>query len=149
MCRLLGLLAMLSILVTAPEASSAETDVWTNIGPEGGTINTVAVDPQNPSTVYAASWAGGIYKSTNAGSTWVRSGHTGIALAVFIDPKNPTTLYSVGNGLFKTSDGGTSWNQIYRDTVWGLTIDPQNPNNLYASTYAGLLKPSYRGYNWT
>src|SRR3989442_732771 len=118
MRRVLVLLAIWGISWTLQETSFAETNVWTNIGPEGGTINILAVDPQNPRTVYAGSWFGGIYKSTNAGSSWVKSGPTAATFALVIDPSNPAILYSAGTGIFKSSDGGASWNEIYRDVVW-------------------------------
>ena len=45
----------------------AATDVWTNIGPEGGSITAMAIAPQTPSTLYAGPWGGGVFKSTNGG----------------------------------------------------------------------------------
>ncbi|MGQ9568633.1 MAG: hypothetical protein ACUVWW_11370, partial [Anaerolineae bacterium] len=48
---------------------SAGINVWTSIGPEGGTIYALAIDPATPTTLYAGTW-GGVFKSTNGGGNW-------------------------------------------------------------------------------
>ncbi len=89
------------------------------------TINALAIDPQNPNTLYAATQAG-IYKSINGAENWVEvsngltdiqdpqwQDYTGgvIAYAVAIDPTNSQIIYAAtyGKGVFKSADGGTSW----------------------------------------
>jgi hypothetical protein len=64
--RRLGLLLALCGLA-APALASAGVDVWTRHGPEGGHVRALAV---TPSAVYAATDAGGLFKSTDGGATW-------------------------------------------------------------------------------
>lgn len=97
-------------------------------------VQTLAIDPGNPSTVYAAPWldtvgipsGGGVIKSTDGGAIWkpANSGlpfFTGYANggmystttevdALAVDPTNSATVYAaVGCGIFKTTDGGANW----------------------------------------
>jgi len=92
------LLALLS--VSQPGIVVAGSNVWTSIGPEGGTINSLAIDPKTPMTLYAGTggWGdAGVFKSTNGGGTW-SAVNTGLAdgdiNALVIDSITPTTLYA-------------------------------------------------------
>jgi photosystem II stability/assembly factor-like uncharacterized protein len=73
----------------------------------------------------------------------VNSGLTVSTLAV--DPQNPRTVYAgtYGRGVFKTTDGGTSWSAVNSGlttlSVNSLAIDPQNPNTIYAGTGGGVF----------
>ena len=138
---------------------SAGNNVWTSIGPEGGSINALAFDPQNPNTVYAGTW-GGVFKTTDGGVNWVNTGLTSTWInALAIDPQNPNTLYAgigtpVEGGIFKTTDGGVNWTAVGSGltTIWinALAIDPGNPNTVYAGTWGGsVFKTTDGGGNWT
>src|SRR5437773_2122943 len=72
---LVGVLALLS--VTHPMDVSAGVNVWTSLGPSGGDVTVLVVDPTTHSTVYAATH-GGVYKSLDSGATWtlINSGLT-------------------------------------------------------------------------
>ncbi|MFZ0639544.1 MAG: hypothetical protein WAN33_06445 [Candidatus Acidiferrales bacterium] len=124
-------------------------------------IGAVAVAPSNPSIVWvgtgeannrqSASWGDGVYKSTDGGKTWSHMGldDTQAIGRVVIDPTNPDIVYvaALGHlwgpnperGLFKTSDGGKTWNKVLSindDTgVSDVAIDPQSPTTLYAAAY--------------
>jgi photosystem II stability/assembly factor-like uncharacterized protein len=96
---LLGLLTLM--IASQAGVIAAGTNVWTCNGPEGGRIQALATDPVTPSTLYAGTDAGGVFKSTNGGAAWsaVNSGLTdyyGSALA--IDPVIPNTLYAGTGG---------------------------------------------------
>ena len=124
-------------------------------------IGDVAVAPSNPNVVWAgtgeannrqsSSWGDGVYKSEDAGQTWTNMGlketrHIG---RIVVDPTNAAIVYvaAVGHlwgpnterGVFKTTDGGTSWKKVlFIDENTGandLVMDPQNPKILIASTY--------------
>src|SRR5574341_391861 len=128
------------------------------------TFGDVAIAPSNPNVVWAGtgeqnnrqstSWGNGVYRSTDAGTTWTHLGlvetrHIG---KVVVDPANPDVAYvaALGNlwkpnperGVFKTTDGGRTWTRVlYVDTLTGavdLVVDPADPNTLYAATYQRL-----------
>ena len=136
-----------------------------------GSIGDVAVAPSNPSIVYAASGEGiqrpdlsvgnGVYKSTDAGRTWTNTGLTDAQQigGLAIDPGNENTVFvaALGHpygankerGVYRTTDGGKTWKQVlYTDENTGaiqVTIDPQNPEIVYADMYASRLAPWENG----
>ena len=65
---LIGLLTLLTIAQVG--TASAGTNVWSSNGPEAGTIQALAIDPVTSTTLYAATFGGGVFKSTNGGGAW-------------------------------------------------------------------------------
>src|SRR5438270_7675665 len=125
------------------------------------TIGDVTVAPNDPSIVWvgtgeannrqSSSWGNGVYKSTDGGKTWQ---HVGLAETrhigrIAISPHDPNTVYvaAVGNlwgaskdrGVYKTTDGGKSWNNVLfvnEDTgITDITMDPESPGTLIAAAY--------------
>ena len=92
------LIGLLTLFTTSQAGLvSAGTNVWTSNGPEGGNINALAIDPTTPTTLYAGTDGGGVFKSTNGGGNWgaVNTGLTATYVsALAIDPETPTTLYA-------------------------------------------------------
>src|SRR5689334_315819 len=91
----------------------AGTNGWTSIGPEGGEILAISVDPHNPGTLYATIFPDGYhgaFKSVDGGAHWVKSGVPNSPLV--FDPQDPDTIYAfdIFAGISKSTDGGTSWN---------------------------------------
>jgi hypothetical protein len=110
-----------------------------------------------PTTLYAGTNGGGVFKSTNAGGSWspVNTGLTGTGVqALTIDPAAPTTLYAgtSDGGLFKSVDGGGSWSPTAPTStdVRTLAIDPSAPTTLYAGTAGGgVFKSINAGSAWS
>jgi photosystem II stability/assembly factor-like uncharacterized protein len=124
-------------------------------------IGDIAIHPTNPNIVYVgtgepnnrqtASFGDGIYKTTDGGKTFTRLGlaETQTIARIVIDPKNPETVYvaSPGHlfgpnperGVYKTTDGGKTWQQIkFIDNDTGFTdiaLDPANSSIIYAASY--------------
>ena len=124
-------------------------------------IGSVTIDPNNPSRIWVGtgedtggrhtSYGDGIYLSEDGGQTWKNMGlkKSERISTVIIHPKDSNTvwvaaqgpLWSKGGerGLFKTTDGGKTWNKTLGDEEWtGVTdilIDPRNPDRLYAATW--------------
>ncbi len=124
-------------------------------------IGTVAIDPNNPQTVWVGTgenvsgrhvaWGDGVYKSVDGGMSWASMGlkkseHIG---KILIDPRNSDIvfvaaegpLWSSGGerGLYRSADGGKTWNLTLKiDENTGVTdveFDPSNPDVLYAAAY--------------
>jgi len=76
LCAAVALSAL--VLLGGLHRAEAGVDVWTPIGPYGGNISSLAIDPQNPATLYAAIRDGyssvqmGVFKSTDGGGSWTR-----------------------------------------------------------------------------
>jgi photosystem II stability/assembly factor-like uncharacterized protein len=125
------------------------------------TIGDIAIAPSDPAVVWvgtgepnnrqSSSWGDGIYKSLDAGKTWQKMGlgathHIG---RIVIHPKNPDIVYAAAlghlwgpnpeRGVYKTTDGGKTWNQVLKindDTgVSDIAMDPESPDTLYAGAY--------------
>ncbi len=155
-----------------------------------GSVGAIGVSESDPNVVYVgmgepdirgnASHGDGVYKSIDAGKTWKHVGledtyHIG---AVRVHPKNPDIVYvaALGHlwgpneqrGVFRTSDGGKTWKQIYtRGTKAGavdLILDPNSPSVIYAAFWdmhrlpwdlesggpdSGLFKSIDGGDTWT
>jgi photosystem II stability/assembly factor-like uncharacterized protein len=132
------------------EVADAGVNHWTNTGPEGGIIYALAIDPQTPTTVYAGTYEGGVYKSTNGGGDWtsINTGLTGNYIcALAIDPQTPTTVYvgSGSGGVFKSTNGGENWSAVKDMGVYSLAIDPNTPTTIYVGTIGGRVSKSTNG----
>jgi photosystem II stability/assembly factor-like uncharacterized protein len=142
---------------------------WTPIFDEQSTLNigAVAIQQNNPSILWVGTGEGnprnsinlgeGIYKSIDGGKNWIKSGldKTSNIHRILIDPVNPNTVYAgvIGNpyashperGVFKTTDGGMSWQKIlYTNDSSGIAdmiMDPSNPNKLFAAMWEHRRTP--------
>ena len=153
--------------------------MWTAIGPRpmsneywsgntsaGGRTVGIAVDPTDARTVYIATASGGIWKSTNAGSTWVPLTDELSILthgAIAIDPSNHNTIYagtgeytqgSGGDGLFRSTDGGLTWARIATATQVGSTcsriaVDPTDPLVIHVTGSNGYVRSTDGGATWS
>jgi photosystem II stability/assembly factor-like uncharacterized protein len=127
-------------------------------------VQSLAVDPNNPDTAYAAIHANGIFKTVDGGQNWV-SVNTGLtdlfAFVIAIDPRNSSTVYA-GNqnvgGLFKSTNGGQSWVSVNLgftfSSVTSFAFDHINPSTMYVGTSidavnAGFFKTTDGGQSWT
>jgi photosystem II stability/assembly factor-like uncharacterized protein len=130
-------------------------------------IGAIAISPSNPNIIYIASGEGlhrpdlsignGIYKSTDAGKTWIHLGlNDGFQIpALAIDPRDPNKVFAAvlghpygpneERGLFRSTDGGQTWQKvIYKDENTGASdveIDPSNPDVIYASMWEAREGP--------
>jgi photosystem II stability/assembly factor-like uncharacterized protein len=139
-------------------------------GLEGGAITALALDSQHPNTVFAATLEAGVFKSSDSGRSWRPldiAPSTQRVDALAIAPQDPQTVYAgTGEGAFKSTDGGTTWQAVNsglvgKETaqerehrrlegyVYELVLDPRDPDVVYAATWErGLLKTSDGGSSW-
>jgi len=153
-----GTWLFLAVCIPFSTVAHAGAGVWTSGGPYGGDILSLAINPSNPATLYAGTFGGGVFKSTDSGGTWA-SANGGLTMtfvfAVAVDPASPATLYAGGTigDVFKSTDAGASWAAAnkglqYRSIV-ALAIDPVTPSTLYAgSDTDGVFKSTDSGGTW-
>jgi photosystem II stability/assembly factor-like uncharacterized protein len=143
-----------------------------------GAMTALALDPQQPTTLYAGNWGGGVFKSTDGAATWnaMNSGLPGgasgpLVMALLADPSNSGTVYVAiwstapmappVPRLFKSTDGALTWNSLPADfgpipdqcclSISSIVIDPQNTTVLYAGTTGpggALWKSIDGGTSW-
>jgi len=151
----LALLGALGLGFTLLRPAEEESP-WEFLGPAEGDVTSLVFDPTTPTTLYAATAYGGVYKSEDGGTTWryLRgSGFRGRSLA--IASTTPTTLYFYGDGVYKSADGGATWRAVNRgleleewNWVSALSIDPTNPRVAFAGTDTGVYKSENGGDTW-
>jgi photosystem II stability/assembly factor-like uncharacterized protein len=123
---------------------------WVNV--EATSNTQVTVDPSDSSIVYATGQTG-VFKSTDGGDSFSLKFEDLISRTAWvqIDPRHHNTLYvgTEGDGVFKSTDGGENWMPVNRSlddpVVYGLALDLDNPNILYASTATSVYKTSTGG----
>jgi photosystem II stability/assembly factor-like uncharacterized protein len=131
---------------------------WQLLGPTniGGRLIDLVVDPNSPGTVYVAAGTGGVWKSTDGGTTLVSAWSDDLPQsmgALAIAPSG--TLYAgtgepdhggggsyYGTGLYRSTDGGASWVSIGLENtgaIGRIRIDPTNPNRIFAAAQGRLF----------
>jgi len=155
---------LVGIALLVIPASGAHLAKWTSLGPDGGWITALVIDPDDPATIYAGTRHNGVFKTTDGGTTW-NSASAGLpdpwVWDLAIDPQNTDTLYvSLDSGVFKTTDAGASWLPARSGLPYILgilAIDPQHPGTVYAapgwnalaaSGQAGVYKTTDGGASW-
>lgn len=150
---------------------------WRNIGPcnPQGRITDIEIHPARPSTWFAGTGGGGVFRTTNAGTTWepVFDRHGTVSIGdVATAPSNPDIVWigtgeenarnSVqwGDGVYKSTDGGATWvHSGLRETfqIGHVAIHPTNPDIVFVAALGRLWGPNeergvYRttdgGANW-
>ncbi|MFY9611575.1 MAG: hypothetical protein WAU45_23550 [Blastocatellia bacterium] len=151
--RCSGLLILVLLRLGIPGVSEAANDPWTSVGPQGGRVQALAIDPSNADIIYAGTDGGGVLKSTNGGAVWttLNTGNTTPRILPFrpdyipsiaIDRSSTNIIYAgTDGGIIKSTNGGLSWVEIrirLLSTVDILAIDPSNTRTVYAgSIYVG------------
>ncbi|MCZ2356603.1 MAG: T9SS type A sorting domain-containing protein [Bacteroidia bacterium] len=159
-----------------PRTHKTQAAMWEPLGPEGrvpqsgaGRVNCIAFHPTDNNTWYIGTPAGGVWKTTNGGNSWIplTDGIPSIGIAdIIIDHSDPEHLFIAtgdpdGNdtysvGVMESFDGGGSWSitglnfQVYQTRhVYRLLMHPNNPAILIASTSNGVFRSTNAGVSWT
>lgn len=107
---LLSTLLTVPILLAGSRPLSASAGPWTAIGPYGGTIYSLALQPDDPDVLYAGSVLG-VFKSVDRGAHWTPVGEPFVFPAdLAVDPARPSTVYAATYGtVLRSTDGGATW----------------------------------------
>ncbi|HUP42147.1 MAG TPA: hypothetical protein VM599_02940, partial [Thermoanaerobaculia bacterium] len=172
--------ALLASLLLAPaafgaassQAAEAEHPVdpalfqgmeWRSVGPSrGGRVTAVAGVPGAPFTYYFGATGGGIWKTTDGGTTWknvsdgfVESGSVG---ALAVAPSDPNVVYAGmgespirgvatghGDGVYRSTDAGRTWTHLGLDGtehVGGLAVHPRDPDVVWVAAQGSAWRPT-------
>jgi photosystem II stability/assembly factor-like uncharacterized protein len=149
---------------------------WRLVGPfRGGRVLAVTGIPGDPETFYFGGVAGGVWRTTDGGITWVplfEKQSTSSIGAIAVSEANPSVIYvgsgeacirgniSYGDGVYKSTDGGKSWKNLgLKDTrhIARVLVHPRNPDLVYVAalghaygpnTERGVFRSSDGGKTW-
>ncbi len=179
---LIGAIAVaLPTLAQEPAAPTSEAFAGLqlrNIGPAlmSGRIADIAIHPRRRNTWYVAVGSGGVWKTTNAGTTWTplfdQQGSYSIG-ALAIDPSNPEVIWvgsgenvsgrhvGYGDGVYKSSDGGATWSNLGLENsehISKIVIDPRDSRVVWVAAEGplwsaggerGVFKTTDGGATWS
>ena len=158
-----------------PRTGLPAGSTWVNLGPthadflnngvtlnvtDSGRLTSIVVDPQHPTTVYVTAASGGLWKSTNGGSSWSAIGDLLPSLSIGtleMDPNNSQTLYlglgdafdATGVGLLKSTDGGAHWSApvfLGDSTVINdIAVSKADSSVVMVATNQGLFRSTNAG----
>ncbi|HLZ15390.1 MAG TPA: hypothetical protein VKQ08_00020, partial [Cyclobacteriaceae bacterium] len=149
-----------------------------HIGPAlmSGRVTDLELHPTNDRIIYAGTAGGGVWKSNNGGATFnpIFDDYCQSIGAVEIDPSHPDNVIwvgtgetwtrnsvSVGDGLYKTVDGGTNWQKMgfeKSERIAGVRVNPTNSDEIYVAVLGplwndsderGLYKTTDGGKTWS
>ncbi|HKN65404.1 MAG TPA: hypothetical protein VJW73_03965 [Gemmatimonadaceae bacterium] len=162
MPRSIALIALLVVATTARAQNDAYADMhWREIGPtRAGRARAVAGVPSQPNVAYIGFDNGGVWRSTDYGSTWhplFDHETTGSIGAIAVAPSDPNIIYvgsgagiirpdlATGNGMYKSTDGGRTWvNLGLHDTqmIAMIAVDPRDPNRVFVAALGHPYGPN-------
>ncbi|MCC6317311.1 MAG: hypothetical protein IT361_06410 [Gemmatimonadaceae bacterium] len=176
---LLSALAVPALLsAQVPDSATNAALRWRSIGPVNmaGRITDIEVHPRNPKVFYVAGATGGIWKTVNAGTTFVPLWDQGPIASMgdlAIAPSNPDIVWAgtgeedsrnsvaPGYGIYKSTDGGVTWQSMGLEKtqhIGKILIHPTNPNIVWVAALGalwdtnperGLYKTTDGGKSWT
>jgi photosystem II stability/assembly factor-like uncharacterized protein len=172
--RFLDLLLLSVFLLPGLAAQQLSPDLlhglqWRLIGSyRGGRVTAVAGIAGDPKTYYMGTPGGGVWKTTNACTTWFPifdAAHVSSISEVIVAPSNPNIVYvatgeqTEGNGVWKSTDAGATWANIgFGDSHWipSMLVDPHDANLLYVAELGsqtpsegrGIFKSTDGGKTW-
>ncbi len=158
----------LPLFAPAGKNGTRQTFEWRNVGPFniGGRILTVAVNPENPRTIFIGAAGGGVWRTQDEGNSWRSVSETFPTQAmgaIVINPIDTNIIYAGtgeasyalntfdGGGMFKSTDGGDTWFEVGAGTLppYGrasdIVINPLNPDILFAAIPDGFRDPAHLG----
>ena len=134
---------------------------WRMIGPfRAGRVNAVSGVIGQPDTFYFGSVGGGVWKTINAGRTWIPifdSASSASIGAIAVAPSDPNTIYvgtgeadmrdsiQFGDGMYRSNDGGKTWKHVGLEgtkQIGRIIVDPKNSNLVYVAVLGNAYGPN-------
>ena len=157
-----------------PAPTTSDIPQW---GLTSGRINAIAVSPADPNLILVGASTGGLWRSTDGGTTFVPVSDSQVDLAVAsiaFAASTPTIVYAgmgdrgssyLGTGVLKSTDSGQTWTRVSDNTlpapgrISTIAVNPADPNQVYVAQYvaqdgafttaAGFYRSTNGGVTWT
>ena len=134
---------------------------WNVVGPSGGDVRTVVVDPKDKNRLYISTLDGQVHTSADGGATWkllVNLNSPQLVLdQLLVDQRDSGIIYTSGwrgnrgGGFYKTSDGGANWKEskdLKNEPIHAMVQASFDPNVLFAGTEDGIWVSKNSGDDW-
>ena len=153
---------LVGVGISAPDAADTGkfTD-WQVVGPSGGDVRVVAIDPKDKNRLYASTLDGQIHTSADGGKSWrllVNLNQPELILDnLFVDSRDSKIIYTSGHrhkapgGFFRTTDGGVTWKEakeLRNEAIQAMTQSTFDPNILWVGTVNGVWMSKNSGADW-
>jgi photosystem II stability/assembly factor-like uncharacterized protein len=150
-----------SAAVSETPSDSPAFNGWAVVGPGGGDVRAVTVDPRDQNRLYITTLDGQVHTSPDGGKTWQFLVNFNRALLVLdnilVDARDSKIIYTSGHrhrepgGFFKSIDGGTTWKEskdLSKEPIYSLTQSASKPEMMLAGTKDGVWISMDSGDNW-
>ena len=135
---------------------------WEVVGPNGGDVRVVAIDPRDKDRLYLSTMDGQVHTSADGGRTWrllVNLNEPQLVLdQLFVDSRDSNVIYTSGHrgkrsgGFFKSKDGGATWKEskeLKNEDIHAMTQSTENPDVLYVGGSSGVWISKDSGDDWS
>jgi photosystem II stability/assembly factor-like uncharacterized protein len=146
-------------------AALAAEQPWQPVGPDGGTVRSLAIDPKDPDRIFLGTSAGNLYLSTDKGASWSRFARPGNSAEmvldhIVIDPTDPRNIFVAAwnaqqpnsdGELYRSKDGGKSWEivpDLHGKSLRALSIAASDPKILVVGALDGIYRSRNSGHDW-
>ncbi len=140
----------------------SKLSVWSVVGPSGGDVRVVTIDPADKNRLYISTLDGQVHISQDAGKSWkllVNLNKPQLVLdQLFVDSRDSKVIYTSGNrgkvagGFFKTTDGGATWKEskdLRNEAMHAMVQSKVDPNVLFVGTKSGVWVSNDSGESWS
>ncbi|HEY2498095.1 MAG TPA: YCF48-related protein [Candidatus Angelobacter sp.] len=154
---------LLSVLLLSAALMAEQS--WQPLGPDGGTVRSLAVDPRNPDRIFLGTSAGNLYLSTDKGASWSRFARPGNSAEmvldhIVIDPADSRNIFVAAwnaqqpnsdGDLFRSKDGGKTWEiaaDLHGKSLRALSIAATDSKILVVGALDGIYRSRDGGSAW-
>jgi hypothetical protein len=154
------LLSAFSVSAITP-SETVKFDNWQIVGPSGGDIRTIAIDPKDKNRLYATTLDSQVYTSKDAGKTWnylITFNRPQITLDnIVVDRSDSNSIYVSGHrhkepgGFWRSKDGGETWKEskdLKDEAMHALTQSEKNPKIMMVGTFGKVFVSKNSGEDW-
>src|ERR1051325_10417180 len=149
-------ISALVITLCMSSALAAEQS-WQPVGPDGGNVRSLAIDPKNPDRIFLGTSAGNLYLSTDRGASWSRFAKPGkssemVLDHIVIDPSDPRNVFAAAwnaqlpnsdGDLYRSHDAGKTWEivaDLHGKSLRALGIAASDPKILVVGALDGIYR---------
>ncbi len=136
-------------------------DDWQVVGPSGGDVRCITIDPRDKDKLYASTLDGQIHTSSDGGKTWrllVNLNQSELILDnLFVDSRDSQKIYASGHrhqfpgGFFRSTDGGATWKdakELRKESIHSMMQSSFDPKVLLVGTTTGVWRSKNSGEDW-